>query len=639
MKTIIRKSILAVLAVVAMQARSQTINICGGTSTIVTATNNSVLTNPTFSLNPGGVTSTSGVFTVSPSSSVVYTMYTTGTNTNSSLVTTTNTLMVNVSSVTYTLIPNPSFTLVCGTNSATVVQVNNVQTFPIGGGAVSFTFLPPGFSNTLLPGVLSSQFSNTITLPGVWNVVVRDNNTGCDFPTSFTIVSNITPPVISNLSISHTVLTCSTPTALIQVAQNAGLTYNWLPWSTQGHSVIVNTNTSAPTQTLLTTPTLVVTDNLTSCVSTTSFPVFQNIFPPLAYIGPGAMPPPFACNAQLTNQSSTGIPCCFPTNSLVVAELWEGPSPQTPATLTSYYWAKTSGVYTLHVKDYNNGCTSTALWTGTFAASPVAAFVHTVSGGQSTFNDASSGTNINTTYFWDFGDGTSSTLQNPTHTYGNGGAHIVKLKIKNSGDCIDSVSQSVVISGLPCTANSNFSLNPTGTPQSWNVIPSYPWNVVSARWDWGDGSSSNTLYTSHQYSAAGLYQICLSVTVSCASTSSTCTTYSVYRTSQQALIISVNVIKPDLVSGLTSNDPNAEFTWNIFPNPNAGNFDLKMENISPAAGRVVISDLSGRKIHEQLIDSDSTTVSIQSNNLSAGMYFVTLETDKIKVTKRMVVNR
>jgi len=43
----------------------------------------------------------------------------------------------------------------------------------------------------------------------------------------------------------------------------------------------------------------------------------------------------------------------------VVANLWEGPSPQATGTLSSGYIAYTAGIYTVHVVDLKSGCTNT----------------------------------------------------------------------------------------------------------------------------------------------------------------------------------------------------------------------------------------------------------------------------------------
>ena len=46
------------------------------------------------------------------------------------------------------------------------------------------------------------------------------------------------------------------------------------------------------------------------------------------------------------------------------------------------------------------------------------------------FKDRSSGSP--TAWNWDFGDGTSSTLQNPKHTYSAAGSYTIKLTVTNA---------------------------------------------------------------------------------------------------------------------------------------------------------------------------------------------------------------
>jgi PKD repeat protein len=53
---------------------------------------------------------------------------------------------------------------------------------------------------------------------------------------------------------------------------------------------------------------------------------------------------------------------------------------------------------------------------------------------------------INASSFtWDFGDNSNSTMQNPTHTYNSGGSYVVKL-IANGAGGVDSTKQTVTIS-------------------------------------------------------------------------------------------------------------------------------------------------------------------------------------------------
>ena len=65
---------------------------------------------------------------------------------------------------------------------------------------------------------------------------------------------------------------------------------------------------------------------------------------------------------------------------------------------------------------------------------PVAAFPYAHDAGGSrevTFTDAS--TNTPASWLWDFGDGDTSTLQNPAHTYDDDGDYTVTLVATNAG--------------------------------------------------------------------------------------------------------------------------------------------------------------------------------------------------------------
>lgn len=638
-RLMIRNTVVLVLIVMASLGSAQTLNICAGSSTVLTAINSLTLTSPSYSMNPGGATSPNGTFAVTPSVSTTYTLYVTGTNTASAIVTTTNTMNVQVAGgVLFSLSSPQNYTLGCGSLSVCPVMIVNAQTTPIPGGAVSFTFLAPGMSSVIPAGVLSVVSSNSITFAGTWTAVVRDNSSLCTGWSTFNVTSNTLAPNMS-VTVPQQILTCNTSSMTMKIAPSSTVTHTWYfmgtPGVLQDDSIQVFTSPAASTASFINEYTLVATDVNNLCKTTTVIPVYQNIFPPIAAV---AGPPLGGCQntVVLTNVSSSGVPGSVFSNTLpVIGLLWEGPSPQPTAAISSTYLAQTTGVYTMTAKDMNNGCTKSTTYN--FVAGLSAAFAHTITGGLAVFQNLSNVTSTTTTFYWDFGDGNTSTLQNPAHTYSNGGAYLVKHKIMDSGiSCSDSTMQSVTISGVPCVANSNFSMVPTATAQVWDVIPSYPWNISAASWSWGDGSTSNTLYTSHQYSVAGMYNICLSVTVSCANTSSTCTSYSVYRGTQQAQVLEVHVVAPELISGLSLVGDKESASWNIVPNPNAGEFVLNFNTLKSEQMHVVVSDLTGRMVHEQWILSDSKQ-SLHTANLPSGMYLVTVEGSNQRTTKRMVV--
>lgn len=115
-------------------------------------------------------------------------------------------------------------------------------------------------------------------------------------------------------------------------------------------------------------------------------------------------------------------------------------------------------------------------------------------------------------YFWDFGDGFTSTLPNPTHTYNLQGSYAVKLVITTNGGCTDSaVVVSAVIIGTPPTVN--FSAAPLVVcafqPVTFTDLSSA--NVDQWSWNFGDGNSSGVQNPVHIYQDTGLFTIDLIV--------------------------------------------------------------------------------------------------------------------------------
>lgn len=273
----------------------------------------------------------------------------------------------------------------------------------------------------------------------------------------------------------------------------------------------------------------------------------------------------------------------------------------------------------------------------------VANYTHTVgSGGSVNFANASTGTNPNATYYWDFGDGFTSANPSPLHTYSSAGAYNVLLFVNNqtTPTCIDTIVQSVNVTGIACVANSNFTLAPSTTTLVWNATPASPWNVVAASWNWGDNSSSNMLYASHTYSASGTYSICLSVTVSCGNSSSTCVNQFVFKSaSPEMAMIQVNVIPPALTPTAIKDTEIENVNYLIYPNPNSGQFDLKMESENNETVKIKVYNLIGEVVYETETINDNMTKKINLDNVANGVYFVKINSGNKESTKKMIINK
>ena len=119
---------------------------------------------------------------------------------------------------------------------------------------------------------------------------------------------------------------------------------------------------------------------------------------------------------------------------------------------------------------------------------------------ETTFLSSSTGTN----YFWDFGDGVTSTLQSPLHIYSNPGTYTYCLTV----DSCPPVCDSVVIYDL-CA----YTINDT----IYSGIPTDPINFYSSSygssyfWDFGDGVTSTLQSPQHIYTNSGTYYYCLTI--------------------------------------------------------------------------------------------------------------------------------
>ena len=102
-------------------------------------------------------------------------------------------------------------------------------------------------------------------------------------------------------------------------------------------------------------------------------------------------------------------------------------------------------------------------------SAPVANFSYSVSGNTATFTDASSDSDGTiASRLWDFGDGTTSTATNPSHTYAGSGTYTVTLTVTDdngaSGGRTDSVSIGEANLALNKPATGSTACNGSETP-------------------------------------------------------------------------------------------------------------------------------------------------------------------------------
>ena len=409
------------------------------------------------------------------------------------------------------------------------------------------------------------------------------------------------------------------------------------------------------------------------------------------------------------------------------------------------YGSDLVGAYSNYIV-YKGGITHSVAPVANFAAS-------TTNSCTGTIQFTESSTNNPTTFLWTFGDGTTSTLQNPTHTYTANGTYTVTLKATNSyGNNTNTKTNYVTVSlpasptvtGASCTGPCSVTLNASGngtlkwynaatggtllytgtsftTPvlsstttyyvqnvetqpvqsagksaksttgkyysstAAWaltfdalsaikiNSVTVYA-NTTASRCIWlknssgtmldsvttsiASGTQSVTLNftvpagTGYQLgtdaachlwrdSAAAVYPYTLAGLVSITGNTAAATDYYYYFynwqvTSTSASCMSARVPVVATINTFTGIESNNESTFEVFPNPNAGSFDIKLDNIDYQNATISVTNLLGQTLFEQKVENNNT-IHIDITNFSQSMYYVKLQTEKTTYIKNVLI--
>ncbi len=180
----------------------------------------------------------------------------------------------------------------------------------------------------------------------------------------------------------------------------------------------------------------------------------------------------------------------------------------------------TGGVYTvtLVVTD-PGGLTATDLTSATVSGTPVAEANGPYTGnlGQAiAFSSAGSSDPDGQplTYLWTFGDGTTSTAANPSHTYATGGVFNAILRVTDPGGLFDEDTATATVNRPPVAeANGPYAGN-QGAPIAFSSAGSSDpeGQALTYLWTFGDGTTSTAANPSHAYTPGGTFDVTLRVT-------------------------------------------------------------------------------------------------------------------------------
>lgn len=129
-----------------------------------------------------------------------------------------------------------------------------------------------------------------------------------------------------------------------------------------------------------------------------------------------------------------------------------------------------------------------------------------------TFNNTTSG---GVSYLWNFGDNTTSALENPVHTYKSAGEFTVTLTVKNASGCSGTLTKQSFVKIVPPKITSIKNLPLKGcVPSAAKPVAVIANGIAGSTylWDFGDGTTSADSTPSHTYNTPGNYNIKLTLT-------------------------------------------------------------------------------------------------------------------------------
>ncbi|MGB0430668.1 MAG: PKD domain-containing protein, partial [Bacteroidia bacterium] len=199
---------------------------------------------------------------------------------------------------------------------------------------------------------------------------------------------------------------------------------------------------------------------------------------------------------------------------------------------------------------------------------------------EATFTDKSATNSGLLTYTWNFGDGNSSTDQNPSNTYSQDGNFEIELVVNSENGCKDTIEKSIEIYPLP---DAGFSFKHKGWGQ-YDFTPNNA-DLASYSWDFGDGANSTDVSPYHEFATEGSYNVTLNTT-----DDNTCS--------------SDNTIEVSVSTGL-EDDKSALTPLSVYPNPFTDVINITYELNNKSDVSIEVYTLSGKKIKSLVNQSQS----------------------------------
>lgn len=418
----------------------------------------------------------------------------------------------------------PPSTLTCSTITAILQASANMP--------ANFQWTGPG-------SFASTQPNPTVTLPGQY-ILQATTAGGCSATAAVVVLQDIQQPFVTALGGT---ITCSTPTIQLGVTSNTnqiGFTYIWT-----GPNGFTSTAKN-PEVSIVGNYTLVVTNSLNGCTSSSTTSVNLDVVPPIVSATGGIITCVKSSVTLTLSYSNVNNP------SIV----WMG-----PGSFTSTLFAptvSTPGTYTATVTNLDNGCSATATAQVVVDVSgiTVAANGGTLTCTQPVITLFATSNAAPASYQWSGPTGFSSTQSQPSVSLA--GAYTVTVTGTSSG-CTATATATVLSDFTP----------PNVTVMGGNISclqPSVPLlaisNAVGGTYLWFGPGNFIANQAQVFVNQAGVYTVTVTSMVNgCTSTASTTVLGNTIAPSLTVSGGQISCVQPSVALNATSNDPTSTYAW------------------------------------------------------------------------------
>lgn len=342
---------------------------------------------------------------------------------------------------------------------------------------------------------------HTYTNSGNYTVILRVvNSNGCSKVLNKSTYIKISNGVRADFTYSSSA-GCSTPAPVAFTNTTVGtgtINYTW-SFGDAGTSTSVS-----PTHNYMSGGVYTV-----SLIASNSFGCRDTIVKPNAinvgFVDANFTMPATACQDANVSFTNTSNPSSF------VGAYWSFSDGTTSNSINPVKAFATAGTFQVKLVTDFGSCIDSIVKSITINPKPVAAFTASNNTGcAAPLTVSLQAATTASSYSWTFGDGGTSTLQNPTHTYNASGSYSVKLIVTSASGCTDTLvknnfvqiapPQIASIDSVPLKGCLPFTFTPKVVMVDSIVPSTYLWNF-------GDGNTSTSATPSHTYTVEGNYDV------------------------------------------------------------------------------------------------------------------------------------